>query len=75
MLNNNIAKIYDKVFLDRLSISLNFMPLLPTPSHLSVEELHRIDISNKWYDRRVKRVKRVMEAYHISASSLCECDY
>jgi len=68
---------YDAKLLKRLNDELKFLDLfkrhdLPEPTP---EELRRMRIQNAWYERRVNRVKKVMAAYHISASALCDCDY
>jgi len=74
-MDNLISKAYDAKQLKRLQENLSFMKWLrdykpPTPA-----DLHRREVEAKWYERRLTRVRKVMAAYHISASALCDCDY
>lgn len=70
-----LIKGYDAKLLKQLNEDLKFIKFLENYTPPTPEELHRREVENKWYERRVARVKKVMEAYHISASSLCNCDY
>lgn len=73
---SNIFNAYDAKLFKRLSEDLKFMKYYEaTFVEISPEQKHANSIRNRWYERRVARVKKVMEAYHISGSALCDCDY
>jgi hypothetical protein len=71
-----IAWMYDAKLLKKLNEDLSIRGFSNHPfPPLTAEELRRIEVRDRWYKRRIDRVRRVMAAYHVSGSELCDCDY
>lgn len=71
-----LVKGYDAKLLKRLTEDIKFLSWLQMDAKpLTPEQKHRSEVESKWYNRRVNRVKRVMEAYRVPGSWVCECDY
>lgn len=75
-LNGYLVKGYDRKLLDKLAKDLEFNRFFKAEHPpFTEEEKRRFRIRDKWYARRIARVRKIMEAYHISGSELCDCDY
>jgi hypothetical protein len=76
VINYGLSVAYDAKIIKRLAEDLEFIHFFKlTRTPLTAEETRRLDVRDRWYRRRVDRVKRVMAAYHIFGSDVCECDY
>lgn len=70
-----LIKAYDAKLLKKLHEDLKFMSFIEVSPPLTPEQIHRSDVEHRWYERRVNRVKKVMAAYRVPGSWVCDCDY
>lgn len=71
-------RMYDPKFLERLKGNLELWSIVAYPVEdapfLSPEEKRREAVTQRWRDRRVKRVEKCMAIYDVSVADL-EDDY